>query len=151
MPDGQSASSASVVGHDRVCEVVQAILRAAHAKGWSDAQLYELSGVPARTIKSYRTEGKEPSLSNALSLAVVLGPTAINSVLAMIGYVARPLEDADAIAPSQIVADGLAAFSIIASAAADGRIDHTEVPICRDAADQIIATVLPLSSAGGAA
>ncbi len=150
MPDNQSASSSGVVGHNRVCAVVQGILRGAQAV-WTDESLSAASGVPARTIKSYRVEGKEPSLSNALSLAVVLGPAAINSMLAVIGYVARPLEDADAVAPSQIVADGLAAFSIIASAAADGRIDHTEAPKCRDAADQIIATVLPLSSAGGAA
>lgn len=150
MPDQSSASHVTAASHDRVCAIVQGILRGAQAV-WTDDSLSAASGVPARTIKSYRVEGKEPSLSNALSLAVILGPAAINSMLAMIGYVARPLDDADAVSPSQIVADGLRSFSVIASAAADGRIDHTEAPMCREAADQIIATVLPLSSAGGRA
>jgi hypothetical protein len=150
MPDQTSASSTGIVGQDRVRQIVQGILRGAQAI-WTDESLAAASGVPARTIKSYRVEGKEPSLSNALSLALVVGPTALNSILAVIGYVARPLDEADAISPTKVVADGLAAFSVIATAAADGRIDHIEAPLCREAADQIIATVLPLSSAGGAA
>ena len=36
----------------------------------------------------------------------------------------------------------------LAACAADGRIDHTERPDCQQAADLIIATVLPLASAG---
>lgn len=150
MTDSQSASDTSIVSRDRVCQLVQGILRGAQGV-WTDDSLSAASGVPARTIKTYRVEGKEPSLSNALSLAVVIGPSALNAMLAAIGYVARPLEDADAVCPAKVVADGLAAFSVIATAAADGRIDHTEAPLCRDAADTIIATVLPLSSAGGAA
>lgn len=151
MSQNNSASEQSLVGHDRVCTLVQGILRSALLKGWSDAQLHEQSGVSARAIKSYRVEGKEPSLSNALSLAVVLGPSAINTILSTIGYVARPLDEAEAACPHKMVADGLAAFSVIASAAADGRIDHIEAPMCKDAADRVIAAVLPLSSAGGAA
>lgn len=150
MPDQSSASSVAVVSHDRVCAMMQGILRGAQSV-WTDDALSSASGVPARTIKSYRVEGKEPSLSNALSLALVIGPSALNTMLAAIGYVARPLDEADAVAPSKIVADGLAAFSVIASAAADGRIDHTEANVCREAADTIIATVLPLATAGGAA
>lgn len=50
-----------------------------------------------------------------------------------------------------IVATALPHMATIATAAADGRIDHIEAPLCRDAADTIIATFLPLSSAGGAA
>lgn len=150
MRDHNAASSASAVSHDRVCKIMQGVLRVAQTV-WTDEALQEASGVPARTIKSYRIEGKEPSLSNALSLAMVLGGSSLNAILSTIGYVARPLDEADAIAPSKIVADGLAAFSVIATAAADGRIDHIEEPMCREAADQIIATVLPLSSAGAAA
>lgn len=150
MPDSQSASDASIVSRDRVCQIVQGILRGAQTV-WTDESLSAACGVSARAIKAYRVEGKEPSLSNAMSIAVVLGPNALNAILAAIGYVARPLEDADAISPSKIVADGLAAFSVIATAAADNHIDHIEAPLCRDAADTIIATVLPLSSAGRAA
>lgn len=147
----QSVSDGGLCSRESVCDRVAAILRAAQGAGWTDDALEDLSGVPARTIKSYRTEGKEPSLSNALSLAVVIGPKALNPILALVGYVAKPLDEADGINPHLIVASLLPHVSTIASAAADGRIDHLEQPGCRDAADQIIATVMPLSSAGDAA
>lgn len=144
-----SVDDGGVVGPDRVRAVVQGVLRAAQAT-WTDEALAEASGVKARTIKSYRVEGKEPSLSNALSLAVVIGPRALNPVLALIGYVAKPLDEPDAMQPMQIAADAMAQLSVIASAAADGRIDHVEEPGVRAAADTLIATVLPLASAGRA-
>lgn len=147
MNDIPAVDKSSVVGQDIVCERVQSILRVA-ALRHTDASLGELSGVPSRTIKSYRVEGREPSLSNALSLAVVLGPRAVNSILSLIQYAARPLEDASgAIPPAQIIASVLPHLSVIATAAADGRVDHTEEPACQAAADAIIAAVLPLSSA----
>lgn len=151
MPDHSSVSNALVCGHDSVRDKVQAVLRSAQAKGWTDSQLEELSGVPARTIKSYRAEGKEPGLANLLSLAVVLGPSALNPLLSLIGYVARPLDESDEVAPAQVVADLFRHGATIAAAAADGRIDHTEQPACQDAADQIISSVIHLSSAGRAA
>lgn len=151
MATNPSVSEASIVTPDRVRFVVQAALRAAQADGWTDPQLEQLSGVCARTIKSYRVEGKEPSLSNALSLAVVIGPKALNPVLALIGYVAQPLDEADSFNAHRAIATGLEHFSTIAAAAADGRIDHLEAPKCREAADMIIATVMPLSSAADAA
>lgn len=150
MPDTHAADRVPLVGPDRVRAVVCAMLRAA-AQSFTDAQLEELSGVPARAIKSYRVEGREPSLHAALSIAAVLGKPAINSLLAIIGYSASPLDEADDLNPRQVVADGLRHFTIIAEAAADGRIDHTERPACREAADKIIEAVLPLSSAGDAA
>lgn len=136
--------------HDRVCAIVQGVLRVA-SRDWPDDALSAASGVPARTIKSYRVEGKEPGLANALSLACVLGPRALNPLLALIGYVATPLEDADEADPARIVADLLPHVSTIAAAAADGRIDHIERPACQRAADQIIEAVMPLASAGSAA
>lgn len=151
MADQQSVSDRSLCSRESVCDRLQAVLRAAQGSGWTDDALADLSGVPARTIKSYRVEGKEPSLSNALSLAVIIGPKALNPILALIGYVAKPLDEADGVNPHLIVASLLPHVSTIASAAADGRIDHLEKPGCRDAADQIIATVMPLSSAGEAA
>lgn len=149
MASNPSASDAAIVGHDRVCKVLQGVLRAAQGV-WTDESLSAASGIPARTIKSYRVEGKEPSLSNAMSLAVVLGSGAINSMLAVIGYHARPLDEGS-FCVNSAVATGLQHFSTIALAAADGRIDHLEAPKCREAADMIIATVMPLSSAGDAA
>lgn len=150
MASNPSVPDTSLVSPDRVRSVVQATLRAAQAEGWSDPQLEQLSGVPARTIKSYRVEGKEPSLSNALSLAVVIGPKALNPLLALIGYVGRPLDEAGGFNPNLAVASSLQHFSTIALCAADGRIDHQEAPRCREAADMIIQTIMPLSSAAEA-
>ncbi|NIJ24813.1 helix-turn-helix domain-containing protein [Sphingomonas japonica] len=118
-------------------------------------QVAATSGVPVRTVRSYmandETEVREPTLSNALSIACVLGPVAVNGVLALIGYGgAKPLDEPDAIQPMQIVATGMQHFAVIAEAAADNRIDHTEEQRTTEAADGIIATFLPLSSAGRA-
>jgi hypothetical protein len=146
-----AADDGGIVGPDSVRDRVQAVLRAAQAAGWTDEALEGVSGVKARRIKSYRVEGKEPSLSAALSLGVAIGPKGLNPILALIGYVARPLDESDALHPMTLAATAMAHLSTIAHAAADGRIDHTEAPSCREAADQIIATVLPLSTAGGAA
>lgn len=143
-----SADDTGVVSPDRVRAVVQGLLRAAQQTGLTDDQLEAMSGIKARRIKSYRVEGKEPSLSAALSLAVALGPTALNGVLAIIGYSARSLGEPDEKAPMQIVANGMKHFAIIANAAADNRIDHTEERETTAAADALIAEILPLSSAG---
>lgn len=152
MADNVSASNCGIVSPDRVRERLQGLLRGAQQSGWTDSSLEAASGVPARCIKSYRVEGKEPSLSNALSLCVVLGPKAMNSILALIGYGgAKPLDECDGINPNMLVANLLPHVSTLAMAAADGRIDHIEKPLCQQAADEIIATVLPLSSAGEAA
>lgn len=151
MSEDVSVDEDPIVSPDRVRQAVQAILRAAMAGGWDDAGLAAASGLKQRRIKSYRVEGKEPSISAALSLAVVIGPRALNPLLALIGYTATSLDEGDEIKPLQIVVDGLSHFNTIAQAAADGRIDHIERPRCQEAADLLIATVLPLSSAGGAA
>jgi len=143
-----SVDDGGIVSRDRVCDTVQAILRTAQATGYPDERLSQLSGVPARTIKSYRCEGKQPNLGAALSISAVLGSWAVNQVLALIGYQGSPLDDADKLQPSAIVAGLACDLSVIATAAADGRFDHTEMPGVTDAADHIIATVLPLSRAG---
>lgn len=135
--------------HDRVTQTIAMLLRGAQARGIHDNLLSASSGIPERTIKSYRTDGKDPSLTNALSLLAALGPDAVNAVLATIGYGgARPLGDAPAIDPRTIVADLLPHVSTLAQAAADGHFDHTEQRACEEAANHIIATVLPISSAG---
>lgn len=151
MSVNESVDECGIVSPDSVRSVMQAVLRAAQAKGFTDETLEQLSGVKARRIKSWRVEGKEPSLSAALSLLCALGGSALNPVLALIGYVGRPLDEADELQVGTVVAKGMAHLTVIASAAADGRIDHLEEPDCRQAADEIIATVLPLSSAGKAA
>ena len=151
MTGNASASDGGFVGRDRVCALVQGLLRGAQGQGWTDETLAAASGVSARTIKSYRVEGKEPGLANALSLGCVLGAPAINGILSLIGYGgAKPLDECDEHAPGEIVATVMRSAAVLATAAADGRFDHLERPMCREAADTLIATVLPLSSAGQA-
>lgn len=142
-----SADLTPIVSPDSVRLRIQAVLRAAQTK-FTDAELEQLTGVSARCIKSYRVEGREPSLSNALSILHALGQ--LNAVLSLVGCAASALEDANALQVNALVAEGLRHWTTIAECAADGRIDHTEEPRCRAAADGIIATVLPLASAGGA-
>lgn len=152
MPVNQSASDLSTAGRDRVLTLTQVILQRAQRSGWTDEALGAACGVSPRAIKSYRVEGKEPCLTNALSIVCILGSSEVNRLLSVIGYGgARPLDEPDDLDARQITATILRNASIIADAATDGRIDHTEQPACRDAADAIIAAVMPLASAGGAA
>lgn len=146
-----SAPSRAIVSPDCVRDAMQKVLRAAQVK-FTDEQLDELSGVDARAIKSYRVEGREPSLSRALSLLLVLGREDLNRVLALVGYQAVTLDEAGEMkAAGALVASCMESLAPLAHAAADGRFDHTEMPTCRQAADNLIAAVLPLSSAGAAA
>ncbi len=118
-------------------------------------QLASAAGVNIHTLDAIRKSDigrRKPTPSVMLSLCLVMGPRRVNGLLANIGYGgAKPLDEADELNVNALVATGLTAFSTIATACADGRIDHLEAPRCREAADQIIATVMPLSSAAEAA
>jgi hypothetical protein len=145
-----SAPTGAIVSPDCVRVTIQKILRAAQIR-FTDEELSEASGVDARAIKSYRVEGREPSLSRALSLLCVLGGGDLNRILNLVGYSARPHDESDALPAGEVVACILTHTSTIARAAADGRIDHTEMPACRAAADNIIEVTIPMSSVGAAA
>lgn len=152
MSDNASTDDAGICSPNRVCFIVAGLLRAAQVKGWTDESLEAASGVKARRIKAWRVEGKEPSLSGALSIAVVLGPEAVNAALALIGYGgAKPLDEGTSSQPSQIVSTVIDGLNVIARAAADNHFDHLETPDVAKAADSIIATLIPVSSAGEAA
>ena len=116
------------------------------------AQLASESGVNIHTVDQLlsRDPGKQRRvcLADALSLASVLGERTVSALIAPIGYAAHRPDEAPDDAPMLIAAHGMAQLATIAAAAADGRIDHTERPGVEEAADLLIATVLPLSSAG---
>lgn len=151
MIENISAPDSGICSHDRVCLVVQGLLRSAQAKGWTDEALGTATGLKARRIKAYRVEGKEPSLSAAMSLGVVLGPSAINTMLSLIGYSgAHPLDEGDAEQPFEIIATLMDDVNTIVQAGKDNRFDHIERPAVKAAADHIIATLVPISSAGDA-
>lgn len=153
-----AAQQTSLVSRDRVIDVVRPVLRNATivAKRFTVEQIAEMSGVPLRTVRSYMAndpaEVREPTLSNALSIACVLGPIAVNGVLALIGYGgAAPLEEGDDRQPIQMLIRGAEGWATITRCAADNRIDHVEEPDMTAAADMLIAELIPYSSAGRAA
>lgn len=117
------------------------------------AQLAADSGVNIYTIDAILSRDaakkRRVAMEDGFSLAHALGEDAVSSLLSLIGYAARPLDEATTMQPMLIAATTMQHLSTIATAAADGRFDHIEMPSCREAADIIIATVLPLSSAGG--
>jgi hypothetical protein len=146
-----AADDGGLVTHDRVTTLVRGLLSAAVSPGssWTYESLGAACKLNPRRLKSYVHEGKEPPLSAALSIGLVLGKPAVNAVLSLIGYGgAAPFDEPRENQPMQIVANGMKHFAIIANAAADNRIDHTEERETIEAADALIAEILPLSSAG---
>jgi hypothetical protein len=116
--------------------------------GESGVNVHNLDQINAGQAEKHR----RVALEDALSIAVVLGEETVNALLATIGYGgAKPLDEPDALQPVQIVMAATEQLGRIARAAADNRIDHLEEPDTTEAADILIATVLPLSSAGRAA
>lgn len=145
-----SVQDAPIVSQDRVRDVMRKQLDIAVNVGrYTVDQLASDSGVSVSAIRSYmRNDGtKEPSLARALSLAVCIGPRAVQAIMHLIGYEAQKLGNAGDPKPMQIVADALGHLGIIGQAAADNVIDHTEQPRTMEAADALIATIIPLSSA----
>lgn len=83
----------------------------------------------------------------ALSLCYAMGEDAVNGMLSQIGYTgAARLDDVQEGDIRSLVADVLPGLSVIGEAAKDGRIDHIEQPLTQQAADDIIARLIPLSS-----
>jgi hypothetical protein len=135
---------------ERVYEALAGILRGAQLR-LTDASLEAISGVKASSIKAYRLKQRKASLAAGLAITAALGDWAINQLLHVIQYQARPLDESDELQPTQIVAEAMGHLGVIARAAVDNRIDHLERPRTMEAADHLIATVVPLSSAGRAA
>lgn len=154
MSVNQSVQETPIVSHDRVRETIRQALHVAISveRRFTAEQLAEQSGVSLSAIRSYMRNDatKEPGLARALSLAVIIGPKAVNSILALIGYSGAAMDEPDAIRPMRIVSQAIGHLSVISKAAEDDFIDHQEEPGTTEAADLLIATVLPLSSAGKA-
>lgn len=146
-----STDDSGLVSPDRVQSVFKSILRGAQLAGWTDEALGAAAGYKPRRIKAYRVEDKEPPLSVALSIAVVLGTPAVAAIMATIGYTATPTEEAEADCPLDSAVTAMHALSEFMGYAADRRINHVEKAPATAAADIIIAEFLPFSSQGAAA
>lgn len=156
----ESAADSSIVSRDRVIDIVRRELRTAIfvEKRFSDLKaVADAAGLESRAVRTYMandpTERREPCASALLSLAVVLGPRCVNAVLALIGYGgAEPLDEPDNLEPMALVGEMMGNVAIIAQAAARGksRIQHTDEPAVRHAADELVAEALKFSSIGDA-
>lgn len=157
MPGKTAVPSEPIVSRDRIKDVMFRLLRSEVivARRFTAEQLADESGVGVEAIRSYMKGSpaarKEASLSSALSIAAVLGPKAVNALLAVIGYAAHPLEDPDEVRPGDVVAGVMREVAVMAEIAADGRVIHTEEERWKRAHDNIIELVTPGSSAGEAA
>lgn len=151
MSSTTSADETGIVSPDRVQSVFKAVLRAAQLAGWTDEALGGASGIKPRRIKAYRVEDKEPPLSVALSIAVVIGKPAVSAIMATIGYNASPSDESEMDCPLDSAVVAMQALSEFMGYARDRRIDHLEKAPATAAADVIIAEFLPFSSQGAAA
>jgi hypothetical protein len=149
-----SAHSGPIVSDDKLRKVLRRqITRAYHVdRDFTRASLAAESGVGIHTLDQIMASGSEKhrrvAIEDAFSIAHVLGGRAVNALLNEIGYSASRIDEPDELAPMMMAATAMACLSTIATAAADGRIDHTERQSCQEAADMLIATVAPMSSAG---
>ena len=153
MRNDNAVQSAPVASDDRIREALRKQINRCISldRTHTRAELATESGVSIHQIDQLASQNPDKHrrvcMADAFSIAWVIGPRAVNALLAVIGYGgAKPLDEVDAVQPMLLTATALTHLSTIATAAADGRIDHTEEPACREAADQLIAVVLPLSS-----
>lgn len=153
MSNQSSVQSEGVTSDTKIRDVLRRQIQRAYDKRlFTRAQLEAESGVNVHTIDTIvsRDPAKHRRIAaeDALNLAYTLGEDAVTAVVGTIFFTARRA-NASGIEVSQIVAQILPHVSTIAKAASDGRIDHLEQPDCTNAADQIIATMIPLSSSAG--
>lgn len=157
MTASNSASNVSLVSPDCVIDVMRRVLRqeVKVSRRFTLEQISAESGVHVRLLRCWMSDdedaNREPKLSAALSVAVVLGRRAVNAVMATIGYAAVPLEEEQAAGPALVAAEMMGEVAKFARYAADNRIDHTEEEPATAAADNVIDLALPFSSRGRAA
>lgn len=153
MTDHTSADDRPIVSPDSVTQVIATMIRTAVLPGshWTYESLANATGLKPRRLKSYVHEGKEPSMSAALSIMVVLGRGAVNQPLALIGYGgASPADDADRDCPLDSGITAMQQLGVFMAAAADKRICHMSEPEATKAADVVIMELMPFSSMGKA-
>jgi hypothetical protein len=154
MTASTSAQTGPIVSDERIRDTLRRQIERAYNvdRSFSRATLASESGVSVHTLDQIMSRNPEKkrrvTMEDAFSIAQLLGDRAVSALLSTIGYTARRMDEPNALQPMLIAATAMAHLSTIATAAADGRIDHTEQPGCQEAADMIIATVLPMSSAG---
>lgn len=155
MPEHNSVQNVGMTSDEQIRTILRRhIHRAYDGRTFNRGTLEKESAVNVYTIDQIvsRDPAKQRRISaaDAFNLAYALGEDCVSALVGVICYTARRV-DAQQVEAHHIVSSALPHMATIATAAADGRFDHTERQAVRDAADQLVATFLPLSSAGGAA
>ena len=109
----------------------------------SGVKLTQIDAIMSQDVAKQR----RIKIEDAFSIAATLGESAVNSLIAEMGYTGARRIQAGAPDYSNIVCDALKDMAVIANSLADLRIDHSERRPTGEAVDHLIATVLPLSSA----
>lgn len=109
----------------------------------SGVKLTQIDAIMSQDVAKQR----RLKIEDAFSIAATLGESAVNSLIAEMGYTGARRIEVGAPDYSNVVCDALKDMAVIADALADLRIDHHERRPTGEAVDHLIATVLPLSSA----
>ena len=127
-------TDAPAYSHDHVTRRLAATLRLYVGRGrpYSAESLAEATGIPERTIRSYRMGHATPGLVNLLALIRCLGGVFAGAILEDAGVAAVLLQDDLDTDPRELATryerDGADELARLVAALEDGRIDHTEAP-----------------------
>ena len=119
-------------------------LRVGHGKTYSFDALEAVTGLKARTLRSYE-EGVTPTASGLLSLCAALGPGFTSDILSMIGQSARK---GDGCEPEHMptLCAATAFSSLLADALNDGHVDHREAAGLRPIAVELMELLTPIAN-----
>lgn len=99
---------------------------------WSCVSVSEATGIPLRTIESYRAGQATPSLANYQALCSVLGQPFFAATVEHLPFEVSTTEPGDQ-SPQQVLTHSLGFSQMLANMLEDGRIDHIEEPKLVDA------------------
>lgn len=153
MSDNGSVPNIGITSDEQIRKVLRRhISKALDSREFTRESLATETGVNIHTIDAIKSHDKAKhrriAAEDAFCIAYTLGGAAVNALIGTIHYTARRTDEVSKVAPMMMAANAMEGLAVITKAVADGWIDHTEEPACRDAADYIIASVTPLSSAG---
>lgn len=92
---------------------------------WSCPSVADATGIPLRTIESYRSGQATPSLANYQSLVSVLGQAFFAATIEHLPYAIRSVEPGDE-SPQQVLTHAIGFSGELARMLEDGRIDYAE-------------------------
>lgn len=118
------------ITQDLVRERLQAAIamRVGRDRQYTPEMVEKATGIVARTVKAYRSEGIDPSLTAFLRMVAEFGPEFANEILEIAGVTGcEPVEAAD-LDGHALLAESAHTTAEIADVMVDGKITHDERP-----------------------